>query len=92
MSAFSRSPNNQNPPLFLTQPVHWKYSSFCWCHCLILTNSYLFSCWCNLSFSVVYYSLSSRIVFVLALIFNVYIQLDADEYKHIYRTHTLIIV
>jgi hypothetical protein len=34
------------------------------------------------------YSIHSKIVFVLALDFYVYIQLDDEEYRHIYETYT----
>jgi hypothetical protein len=38
------------------------------------------------------YSHRSKIVVVLALDFYVYVQMDDDEYSHIYKTNTLIIV
>jgi hypothetical protein len=39
-----------------------------------------------LAFTV--YSLYLKILFVLSLDFNVYIQIDSDEYRHIYKSHT----
>jgi hypothetical protein len=38
------------------------------------------------------YSLRSKLVFVLDLNFYVYIHLDDDECRHIYRIHTTSIV
>lgn len=38
------------------------------------------------------YSLRPKILVVVALVFYVYIQKDDDESRHIYETHTLIIV
>jgi hypothetical protein len=41
---------------------------------------------------IVLYSIRSKIVFILALDIYVYIQLDDDECRHIYRTYTPTIV
>ena len=38
------------------------------------------------------YSLRPKILVIVALVFYVYIQKDDDESRHIYETHTLIIV
>jgi hypothetical protein len=39
-----------------------------------------------------FYSIHSKIIIVLALYFYVYIQMDDNESRHIYKTYTLIIV
>jgi hypothetical protein len=39
-----------------------------------------------------YYYIRSRIEFILAFTFYVYIQMDDNESRHIYKTHTSSIV
>jgi hypothetical protein len=41
---------------------------------------------------IIRYSLRPTIEFVLSLVFYVYIQINGNETRHIYKTHTLIII
>ena len=48
---------------------------------------------CNLIYLANYHVLShSKMIVVLPLDFHIYVKVDDDEYRHIYKTNTLIII